>query len=65
MFDEYLSKLKVSSVDRYDRFAAIRQQIAALDDMKNFERAFQKAFKNAFEDVNRSRRATGRGPARS
>jgi len=63
MFDKYLSELKVSSVDRYDRFAAVRQQIAALDDVKNFERAFQKAFKNAFEDFDRSRRATGRGPA--
>ena len=63
MFDEYLSTLKVSSVDRYDRFAAVRQRFAALDDVKNFERAFQKAFKNAFEDVDRSRRATGRGVA--
>ena len=62
MFDKYLSKLKVSSVDRYDRFAAVRQQIGALDDVKNFERAFQKAFKSALEDIDRSRRAIGRGP---
>jgi hypothetical protein len=59
MFHRYLSKLKVSNVDRYDRFVAARQQIGALDDVTNFERAFQKAFKSAFEDVARSGKAAG------
>jgi hypothetical protein len=59
MFHRYLSKLKVSNVDRYDRFVAARQQIGALHDVTNFERAFQKAFKSAFEDVARSGRAAG------
>jgi hypothetical protein len=54
MFHRYLSKLKVSNVDRYDRFVAVRQQIGALDNTKNFERAFQKAFKSAFAEVGRS-----------
>jgi hypothetical protein len=63
MFDKYVSKLTVSGVDRYDRFAAVRQQIGSLEDVKNFERAFQKAFKSALEDIDRSRRAIGRDPA--
>jgi hypothetical protein len=60
MLHRYLAKLRDSNIDRYDRFVAVRQQIGALDDVKNFERAFQKAFKSAFEDVGRSGEAAGR-----
>ena len=59
MLHKYLLKPKVSNVDRYARFVAVRQRTGALDDAKNFEKAFQKAFKSAFEDVARSRRAAG------
>jgi hypothetical protein len=40
-------------------FVAMTQQIGALDDAKNFEKAFQKAFKSAFENVACSRRLAG------
>jgi hypothetical protein len=59
MFHRYLSKLKGSNGDRYDRFLAARQQIVALDDVKNFERAFQEAFKSAFEAAGRSGQPAG------
>ena len=44
------TKPKVSSVKRYERFFAMTQQIGALDDVKNFEKAFQRAFNNAFKE---------------
>jgi hypothetical protein len=37
--------------DRHDRFVAMMQQMGALDDMNNFQKAFQMAFKKAFEDA--------------
>jgi hypothetical protein len=57
MLHKHLIRPKVSNVDRYERFVAVRQQAAALDDAKNFEKAFQKAFRSAFETVAGSRRA--------
>jgi len=45
MTHKSLAKLKVTDGERYDRFVAMTQQIGALDDVKNFEKAFQKAFK--------------------
>jgi len=59
MTHKSLAKLKVTDGERYDRFVAMTQQIGALDDVKNFEKAFQKAFKSAFEDVAWSRRVAG------
>jgi hypothetical protein len=57
MLHKHLLRSKASNVDRYERFVAVRQQAAALDDAKNFEKAFQKAFKSAFETVAGSKRA--------
>jgi hypothetical protein len=59
MFHRYLSKPKISTVDRYERFVAVRQQIGASDDRKNFEMAFQKALKSALEDGGRRGQAAG------
>jgi hypothetical protein len=56
MTHKFLTKPEVTDTDRYDRFVAMTQQIGALDDLKNFEKAFQKAFKSAFENVDCSRR---------
>jgi hypothetical protein len=56
-----LIRLKVSNVARHDRFVAMTQQIGAVDDVKDFERAFQKAFKNAFENAHPGRRTNGAG----
>jgi hypothetical protein len=56
MLHKHLVKPKVSNVDRYERFVAVRQGPAALDDPKNFEKAFQKAFRSAFETVAASKR---------
>jgi hypothetical protein len=50
MTHKFLTKPKVSNVQRYDRFVAMTQQIGAIDDVKNFEKAFQKAFKSAFKE---------------
>jgi hypothetical protein len=50
MFHRYLSKLKGSNVDRYGRFAAVRQQIGVLDDVENFKKAFQKAFQERIQE---------------
>jgi hypothetical protein len=57
MLHKHLIRPKVSHVDRYERFAAVWQGPAALDDAKNFEKAFQKAFRSAVEAVAGSRRA--------
>jgi hypothetical protein len=38
---------KVTDAERHGRFVAMTQQIAALDDVKDFEKAFQEAFKKA------------------
>jgi hypothetical protein len=57
MLHKHLLRSKVSNVDRYERFVAVRQQAAASDDTKNFEKAFQKAFRSAVEAVAGSRRA--------
>jgi hypothetical protein len=58
MTRKFLVKPKVTDGERHDRFVAMTQQIRALDDVKNFEKAFQKAFKSAFENV-ASRRLAG------
>jgi hypothetical protein len=50
MTRKFLTKPKVTDGERRDRFVAMTQQIGALDDVKNFEKAFQKAFKSAFEN---------------
>jgi hypothetical protein len=50
MTHKFLTKPEVPNVERYDRFVAMTQQIGALDDVKNFEKAFQKAFKSAFKE---------------
>jgi hypothetical protein len=59
MTHKFLTKPEVTDSDRYDRFVAMTQQIGALDDLKNFEKAFQKAFKSAFGE-RRLLEATGR-----
>ena len=51
MTRKFLTKPKVTDGERRDRFVAMTQQIGALDDVKNFEKAFQKTFKSAFENV--------------
>jgi hypothetical protein len=51
MTRKFLTRHKVADGERHDRFVAMTQQIGALDDVKNFEKAFQKAFKSAFENV--------------
>jgi hypothetical protein len=62
MTHKFPTKLKVADGERYDRFVAMTQQIRALDDVKNFEKAFRKAFKDAFENAPAAHRtnATGR-----
>ena len=45
--------------DRHDRFVAMMQQMGALDDMNNFQKAFQMAFKKAFDDAACSRPPAG------
>jgi hypothetical protein len=50
MAHELPSKPKVSNAQRYERFFAMTQQIGALDDVKNFEKAFQRAFNSAFKE---------------
>ena len=57
MTHKFPTKLRVPDGERYDRFVAMTQQIGALDDAKNFEKAFQEAFKTAFEKVAWSKRA--------
>lgn len=57
MLHKHLIRPKASNVDRYERFVAVRQEPAALDNAKNFEKAFQKAFRSAFETVPGSKRA--------
>ena len=52
-------KLGLTHTDRYDRFVAMTQQIGALANLKNFEKAFQKAFKSAFENVDCSKGLAG------
>ena len=59
MTRKFLTRHKVAVGERHDRFVAMTQQIGALDDAKNFEKAFQKAFKSAFENVACSRRLAG------
>jgi hypothetical protein len=56
-----LIKPRVSNVARRDRFVAMTQQIGALDDVKDFEKAFQNAFKNALENARPGRRTNGAG----
>jgi hypothetical protein len=51
MTHKFPAKPKVSNAERCDRFVALTQQIAVLDQVKNFEKAFQKAFKNALENA--------------
>jgi hypothetical protein len=55
MTRKFLTRHKVADGERHDRFVAMTQQIGALDDEKNFE----KAFKSAFENVASSRRPAG------
>ena len=59
MTRKFLTKPEVTDSDRYDRFVAMTQQIGALANLKNFEKAFQKAFKSAFENVDCSRQLAG------
>ena len=59
MTHKFLTKPKVTDIGRHDRFVAMTQQIGALDDVKNFENAFQKAFKSAFENGARWKRPAG------
>jgi hypothetical protein len=56
-----LIKPRVSNGARRDRFVAMTQQIGALDDVKDFEKAFQNAFKNALENAHPGRRTNGAG----
>ena len=51
MTRKLLAKPKVTDAERHNRFVAMTQQIGALDDVKDFEKAFQKAFKNAHENI--------------
>ena len=41
---------KVADGERHDRFVAMTQQIGALDDVKNFEKAFQEAFQERMRE---------------
>jgi hypothetical protein len=59
MTHKFPTKPDLAHTDRYDRFVAMTQQIGALANLKNFEKAFQKAFKSAFENVDCSRRLLG------
>ena len=59
MTHKFPTKPDLTHTDRYDRFVATTQQIGALANLKNFEKAFQKAFKSAFENVDCSRRLPG------
>lgn len=65
MTHKFPTKLKVTDGERYDRFVAMTQQIGALDDVKNFEEAFQKAFRSAIENVACSKRPSGYARRRS
>ena len=55
MTHKFPTKPDLTHTDRYDRFVATTQQIGALANLKNFE----KAFKSAFENVDCSRRLPG------
>jgi hypothetical protein len=59
MTRKFLAKPKVTDAQRHDRFVAMTQRIGALDDVKNFEKAFQEAFKSAIENVACSKRPSG------
>ena len=59
MTHKFPTKPDLTHTDRYDRFVATTQQIGALANLKNFEKAFQKAFKSALENVDCSRRLPG------
>jgi hypothetical protein len=59
MTHKSLTKPKVTDIERHDRFVAMTQKIGALDDVKNFEKAFQKPFKSAFDNAARWKRPTG------
>ena len=59
MTHKFPTKLKVTDGERHDRFVAMTQRIGALDDVKNFEKAFQEAFKSAIENVACSKRPSG------
>ena len=59
MTHKFPTKPDLTHTDRYDRFVAMTQQIGALANLKNFEKAFQKAFKSAVENVDCSRRLAG------
>jgi len=50
MTRKFLTKPKVADGERHDRFVAVTQQIGALDDVKNFEKAFQKAFQDRMRE---------------
>ena len=50
MTHKFPTKPDLTHTDRYDRFVAMTQQIGAIDDVKNFEKAFQEAFKSAFKE---------------
>jgi hypothetical protein len=64
MTHKFPAKLKVADGERYDRFVAMTQQIGALDDVKNFEKAFRKAFKDAFENAPAGQRTNANGTRR-
>jgi hypothetical protein len=50
MTRKFLTKPNVADGERHDRFVAMTQQIGALDDVKNFEKAFQKAFQDRIRE---------------
>ena len=50
MTRKFLTTPRVADGERHDRFVAMTQQIGALDDVKNFEKAFQKAFQERMRE---------------
>jgi hypothetical protein len=62
MIRKLSARPKVTDAERHGRFVAMTQQMGALDDVKDFEKAFQEAFKKAYQDIDagkKSRRLTG------
>jgi hypothetical protein len=62
---KFPTNFKVMAGERYDRFVAMTQRMAALDDVKNFEKAFQKALKDALENASGRRGSTTNLSSRS
>jgi hypothetical protein len=59
MTQKFPTRPKVADGQRHNRFVAMTQQITALDDAKNFEKAFQEAFKDALANAAVARRFAG------